>query len=71
MIDRELTYGQEATEAATFGNFPIYKDAPPEDALTPTEAADRIAEPVKRITVDVPAKLACISASKSAAPSGS
>jgi hypothetical protein len=44
MSDEQL-YGQDHTEASTFGGSPIHPETPPEDVLTPSEAVEKISEP--------------------------
>jgi hypothetical protein len=52
MSDEQL-YGQEHTEAATFGNFPLRGSEPPEPAeLTVQEAANEIARPETAPTIE-------------------
>jgi hypothetical protein len=46
MSDQEQQeYGQEALERRTWGAEPVHPDTPPEDVLSESEAAERIAEP--------------------------
>jgi hypothetical protein len=42
-LDEQI--GQQGVEKRTWGAEPIYPDTPPEDILSPAEAAEKISEP--------------------------